>query len=163
MIKSHLEISEILRYMRMGKATPSVELLARIRALLEEAPLKPRTAWKREGDRIWMCGTLGTAFDAWHRRVSILSATDTLIAQAIGTDGIEKVMDAIEDEVRPTLAVGEKLQARRSPGYGTIPLETSREILTKLNATKRLGITLTDSNLLVPSKSVTAFADITRE
>lgn len=162
-MKSKLELSEILRYMRMGTAAPSPELRARIETLLNEAPFQPRTAWTREGDRVWMCGTLGTAFDAWHRRVSILSATDTLIAQAIGTDGIEKVMDAIEDEVKPTLRAGERLLPRRSPGYGTIPLEMSRDILTKLDATTRLGVTLTSSNLLIPSKSVTAFADIIRD
>lgn len=162
-MKSKLELSEILRYMRMGAAAPSPELRARIKTLLDEAPFQPRTAWMREGDRVWMCGTLGTAFDAWHRRVSILSATDTLIAQAIGTDGIEKVMDAIEDEVKPTLRAGERLLPRRSPGYGTIPLEMSRDILTKLNATTCLGVTLTSSNLLIPSKSVTAFADIIRD
>ena len=157
-----LDLAEILRYMRMGRGTPSPELLARINELLREAPLRPKTAWRREGDRVCMCGTLGTAFDAWHRRVSVLSAADALIAQAIGTDGIEKTMDAIEAEVRPTLAPGERLLMRRSPGYGTIPLELSRDILAKLDATKKLGITLTDSFLLVPSKSVTAFADIER-
>ena len=158
-----LDINEILRYMRMGRAAPSPELLSRLNELLCEAPLTPKSAWRREGDRVWMCGTLGTDFDAWHRRVSILSAADALIAQAIGTDAIEKVMDTIEEAVRPTLAENERLLPRRSPGYGELPLEMSRDILIKLNATKRLGITLTATNLLVPSKSVTAFADIERK
>ena len=49
---------------------------------------------------------------------------------------------------------------RRSPGYGTMPLELSREILAKLDATRRIGVALTDSLLLVPSKSVTAICEI---
>ena len=72
-------------------------------------------------------------------------------------------MDALEEEVKATLLEGESLSPRRSPGYGNMPLSFSGEIIAKLNATKILGVSLTASGLMVPSKSVTAICEIKRE
>ncbi len=158
-----LDRREVLRYMRMGKAEPAPTLLARIEALIQEAPLADaKTCWAREGDCVYLCGTLGAQFDTWQRRVALLSATDALISQAIGADGIEKVMDALEDEVRATLAPDEALGMRRSPGYGTMKLSLNSEIIEKTNARQRIGLMLTQTNLLVPTKSVTAIARVER-
>ena len=85
-----------------------------------------------------------------------MSAVDTILAQAIGTAAVEKVIDGIEDEIRSSLAPGEELKKRWSPGYGDKPLSMSREILDKLDARRKIGVSLTGSFLLVPSKSVTA-------
>lgn len=48
------------------------------------------------------------------------------------------------------------LRPRYSPGYGDFPLSCQRMILDGLEAGKRIGITLTDGGLMVPTKSVTA-------
>ena len=69
-------------------------------------------------------------------------------------------MDRLEAEARASLAPGEKLMPRRSPGYGEMPLSLSREIVDRLEATRRIGVAVTDSCLLVPSKSVTAICEI---
>lgn len=143
----------------MGKELPQGELAGRVKLLLFEAPLKPKGAWTPDGDRFLLCGTVGAEFDAWHRRLAVTSATDALIAQAIGTAAVEKVMDGLEEEIRGMLRHGETIRPRRSPGYGELPLELSREILTKLDATRRLGVSLTESLLLVPTKSVTALCE----
>jgi hypothetical protein len=42
-----------------------------------------------------------------------------------------------------------------SPGYGDFPLSVSRDIIEVLDASKRIGICLTDSLFLTPQKSVT--------
>lgn len=157
-----LDYREIGRYMRMGTMPLEGELLRRVEALVAEAPIQPRSVWKREGDRVYLCGTIGAAFDAWQRRLSLFSSADALMAQAIGTTAIEQVMDDLETEIRPTLREGEKLQPRRSPGYGKMPLSLSREILDLLEATHKVGVTLTDSLLLLPSKSVTAICEVVR-
>lgn len=157
-----LDYREIGRYMRMGTMPLEGELLRRVEALVAEAPIQPRSVWKREGDRVYLCGTIGAAFDAWQRRLSLFSSADALMAQAIGTTAIEQVMDDLEAEIRPTLREGEKLQPRRSPGYGKMPLSLSREILDQLEASHKVGVTLTDSLLLLPSKSVTAICEVVR-
>ena len=136
---------------------------ARQAELAREAPVEPRSLAVRDGDRFLLCGTIGAAFDVWQRRLSALSAADGLFAQRIGLEAVERVMDELEEDVRGRLADGEELLPRRSPGYGDLPLALSREILAKLDAPRRIGVAVTESDLLVPSKSVTAICEIKRK
>ena len=141
----------------------SPEVAARRAALEREAPIVPRSVWKRTrlGDRdvVFLCGTIGAEFDAWQRRLSVLSAADALLSQQIGLDAVEAVMDGLENEVKVE-GEGLKLRPRRSPGYGNLPLALSRTIISELDATRKIGVSITDSDLLVPSKSVTAICEI---
>jgi len=128
---------------------------------MESCPIERRGLWLREGSRVYLCGTLGAAFDRWQRARAAVSAAEAYESQKLGLEEIEKVMDALEAEARTAVEKeGLKLLPRQSPGYGKMPLEMSREILAKLDATKRLGVALTDSLLLVPSKSVTAICEV---
>ena len=143
----------------------SPEVTARRAALEREAPIVPRSVWRRTrlGDRdvVFLCGTIGAEFDAWQRRLSVLSAADALLSQQIGLDAVEKVMDELEERSRKEVEVeGKKLKPRRSPGYGDLPLSLSRTILEELDAPRKIGVSITDSDLLVPSKSVTAICEI---
>ena len=143
----------------------SPEVRARRAELEREAPIVPRSVWKRtrfgESDVIFLCGTIGAEFDAWQRRLSVLSAADALLSQQIGLAAVEKVVDEVEERARKEVEVeGRKLKPRRSPGYGDLPLSLSRTILDELDAPRKIGVSITDSNLLVPSKSVTAICEI---
>ena len=68
--------------------------------------------------------------------------------------------DRVDNGLLEVEAEGGKLLPRWSPGYGGRPLALSREILARLDASKRIGVSITDSELLVPSKSVTAVCEI---
>ena len=165
-------LAEIARYMRMGRTLPDGELKERVETLAAaaERAATPRRTWKRVGASWFagripqpkprpaclLCATLGAGFDAWHRRVAATSATDALAAQAIGTAALEKFLDECEGEIRADLAPGETALPRVSPGYGDLPLALSRDILEALDAPRAVGVSLADSLLLVPSKSVTA-------
>ena len=143
----------------------SPEVTARRAALEREAPIVPRSVWKRtrlgDKDVVFLCGTIGAEFDAWQRRLSVLSAADALLSQQIGLDAVEAVMDGLETEVKVKVeGEGLKLRPRRSPGYGDLPLALSSTILTELDAPRKIGVSITDSDLLVPSKSVTAICEI---
>ena len=139
----------------------SPEARVRIAELVRAAPIRPRGVWMRDGDRVLLCCTIGAEFDVWQRRLALTSAADALFSQRIGLDAVEKVMDELEEEARKEVeAEGRALKPRRSPGYGDLPLGLSRAILAKLDATKRIGVSITDSDLLVPSKSVTAICEI---
>ena len=143
----------------------SPEVALRRAELEREAPIASRSTWMRTRlkgvEVVFLCGTIGAEFDAWQRRLSVTSAADALLSQQIGLDAVEKVMDELENEVKVKVeGEGLKLRPRRSPGYGDLPLELSREIINCLDATKRIGVSITDSNLLVPSKSVTAICEI---
>lgn len=132
--------------------------------LLRAAPIQARGVWARTTlggrDVFFLCGTIGAEFDRWQRRLAVMSAADALFSQQIGLDAVERVMDGLEAEIRAALFAGERIGPRWSPGYGAHPLSMSREILDRLDATKRIGVSLTDSLLLVPSKSVTAVCEV---
>ena len=148
----------------------SPEVSARRAALEREAPIVPRSVWKRtrlgDKDVVFLCGTIGAEFDAWQRRLSVLSAADALLSQQIGLAAVEKVMHELEERAREEVegnreeGTGNRLKPRRSPGYGDLPLALSRTILAELDAPRKIGVSITDSNLLVPSKSVTAICEI---
>ena len=143
----------------------SPEVAARRVELEREAPIAARGTWMRTRlkgvDVVFLCGTIGAEFDAWQRRLSVTSAADALLSQQIGLDAVEKVMDELENEVKVKVeGEGLKLRPRRSPGYGDLPIELSRTILAELDAPRKIGVSITDSNLLVPSKSVTAIWEI---
>ena len=154
-----LSFEEIAVYLSCG-GKANKELRRRTMELAAEAPLQPRGIFLRDGDRFLLCGTIGGAFERWHRRLSAVSAADALIAQSIGTAAVEKTMDALEAEIKAALAGGETLQPRRSPGYGNMPLAMNREIIERLDAAKRIGVSFTDSMTLLPSKSVTAVCEV---
>ena len=139
----------------------SPEARVRIAELERAAPIRPHGVWMRDDDRVLLCGTIGAEFDVWQRRLSLTSAADALFSQRIGLDAVERVMDGLEEAARKEVeAEGRSLKPRRSPGYGDLPLGLSRTILAKLDAMKRIGVSITDSDLLVPSKSVTAICEI---
>ena len=177
-----LELADIAQYMRMGRTVPEGALAERIAALRSDAASEIRVArtWRRMPvpphwiaaskalslrlsgcrDVYLVCGTLGAAFDAFQRRVSVMSGADALIVQAVGAAAIEKVMDSIEAEIRTELPQGETLVPRYSPGYGDFPLAAQRELLELLDASRTIGVSLTDSLLMVPSKSVSAVVGV---
>ena len=49
---------------------------------------------------------------------------------------------------------------RYSPGYGDLPLDVQNSFLRALDAQKKIGLTVSENNLLFPRKSVTAIIGI---
>jgi len=66
----------------------------------------------------------------------------------------------VEGEIRQELASGEGLVSRFSPGYGDLPLDYQRTLLSVLDTSRKIGVSLTDSLLMVPSKSVSAIVGV---
>lgn len=49
---------------------------------------------------------------------------------------------------------------RYSPGYGDLPLNSQKDILNALDAQNKIGLTVTDSLILTPTKSITAIIGV---
>ena len=175
-----LPLSAIARYMRMGRQVPEGALAARVEFLRGQAlaVLRPARVWRRvetpirvesaslarhlDGCRsvYLVCGTLGAGIDALQRRVAVTSGADALIVQAIGAAAIEAWMDAVEDEIRLELAPGERLVPRFSPGYGDLSLAYQRTLVAILDTARKIGVSLTETLLMVPSKSISAIIGV---
>lgn len=124
---------------------------------------------------ILLGATIGVEIDRLIARYAHISPAKAVMLQAIGAERIEALCDAFCEEVENTAKARmyankaemeeqnqeiQILRPRFSPGYGDLPLETQRSIVQILNASKNIGMSLNDSLLMSPSKSVTAFVGI---
>ena len=108
-----------------------------------------------------LAATIGPACDMLVRRAGITSAAEASIYQAAGAAAIEAFLDDMNDKLKTEYeAKGLFLRPRFSPGYGDLKLDHQKDWFRLLDITKQIGIELTDSLLMVPTKSVTAIIGI---
>lgn len=139
-----------------GVFTPKVCYLALTKAefFTMFPPSETAKLWTEGCEQIVLfSATVGLGIDRLVNRYSTVSTAKALVLQAIGAERIERLCDLFCEEY-----VGEKqrFQKRFSPGYGDFPLAVQKEIFALLNPFKHIGVTLTDSLLMSPTKSVTA-------
>ena len=107
---------------------------------------------------ILLAATVGARFDRLLLREGRLSPARALLLEAIGAERIEALLDAFAAHMGD--ALGARLSRRVSPGYGDLPLTLQKEIFPLLDCERRLGLTLSDTLLMSPKKSVTALCGI---
>ncbi len=104
-----------------------------------------------------MACTLGLSNEREARRLSATDPTMAALFSAAGSSLVEAVADACSaDVLSNSLGRGFTAGSRFSPGYGDLPLAVQPAIVRVLKADSRLGMTPTESGLVVPAKSVTA-------
>lgn len=101
--------------------------------------------------------TLGLELDRLIQKYSKINPAKAVIMQAMATAAMETLCDAVCREIAEKYG---KIRPRFSCGYGDCPIEMQKDIFRALQVTKNIGITLTDANLMIPTKSVTAFVGI---
>ncbi|MDR1606600.1 MAG: methionine synthase [Streptococcaceae bacterium] len=99
--------------------------------------------------------TLGVEVDRQIRLYQSSELTKGLVLDAACAAYIEKVCDLAEVELAAEFSNYE-LNRRFSPGYGDLSLMVQPQFLTTLAADRQLGISLTETYLMIPRKSVTA-------
>ncbi len=105
-----------------------------------------------------LAATLGIGVERELLRLETLSVTDALLFNAACTVLIEEAADRCQEEIAAkTMCV---ISGRFSPGYGDLPLSLQPEILALSGADKILGLRLTDGDLMVPRKSITAITPL---
>ena len=106
---------------------------------------------------IMMAATIGSKVDLLLRRYSLTQTSRGVVMQAASAEFIESWCNLICDRLKTEYAAkGLFLRPRFSPGYGDFSLENQKNLFQVLQVEKRVGIALTDSLLMLPSKSVTA-------
>jgi hypothetical protein len=109
-----------------------------------------------------MCATLGSAVDYMLLRYGRTDVRHQVVLHACAAAAIEAYCDEIEDKIRAEAKNdGFNTVSRFSPGYGDLSLEYQPLLLRLVQAEKRIGLTATESLVLVPSKSVTALIGFT--
>lgn len=103
--------------------------------------------------------TVGIEIDRLVAKYGRISPSKAVALQALGAERIEAVCDAFCNELKKKYAV---VRPRFSPGYGDLSLEFQRELFSVLDCPRKIGLTLNDSLLMSPTKSVTAIVGICR-
>ena len=81
--------------------------------------------------------------------------------QAAGAMFIEKYVDLLVEFLQEQEALeGNSLRPRYSPGFGDVPLAVQKTFFELLECQKNLALTLNDSLIMSPEKSVTAFVGV---
>lgn len=101
--------------------------------------------------------TVGIEIDRLIKKYSVLSPVKAVIFQAIGAERIESLCNTFCKDLKGEYSV---VAPRFSAGYGDFSLEYQTEIFKILNPEKYIGVTLLDSKLMLPSKSVTAVVGV---
>lgn len=108
--------------------------------------------------------TLGSGVDVLLQRYTRLQMSKAVVMQAAAAAMLETYCDEQNERLKQEyLEQGWYLRPRFSPGYGDFPLENQKPLAAALELNKRIGITLTDSLLMAPSKSVTAVIGASRK
>ena len=180
---------EVLRYAGTGSETPELaQLLTEVIAEAENI-IVPQVCWQSfplsfpEGMSdfgfarvdspslsrhlagcshvVVFAATIGHPLDRLIYRCGKTAPARALLLQAIGAERIEALCDSFQEQIRQDAQTrGLFITDRFSPGYGDLPLEFQREIFRVLDCPRKIGLTLNDSLLMTPSKSVTAIIGI---
>lgn len=111
------------------------------------------------GKAVLFAATLGAGCDRLMARYGAEDITSAAIAQSAGACLIERLCDSICGKIaeeNPGL-----FPVRRfSPGYGDLALETQRVFADLLDCGRAIGLTFTDTMMMIPTKSVTAIVGL---
>ena len=170
---------EALRYLGI-KSDPPPDVARQVeRAMSRLLPLcTPRSVWRifpkdrlpldlpgqdihqllRDCDRVVLFAlTLGPEAELLIHREDLRSPTAALVLDACASAACEQACNDLQTRLEEQLcAEGIYPTDRFSPGYGDLPLTVQAPLLELLDAQKRCGITLSDTFIMTPRKSVTA-------
>lgn len=114
---------------------------------------------------VWFfAATLGPQVDRLLSRTSLTDMSRAVIVQACAASLLEVYCDECCAQLAAEAAEeGLGIRPRFSPGYGNFPISCQRTLLDALEATKRIGLAVTQTMMLTPTKSVTALVGISPE
>lgn len=97
--------------------------------------------------------TIGSGIDALIRRYEITNMVMAMLLDTGASVLAEQAADLAEQEMRERLACF--CTPRFSPGYGDYPVTCQRQILQLADAGRKIGLSLTAGDMMVPHKSIT--------
>ncbi len=108
---------------------------------------------------IVFAATVSAEADKLIRQTAVTDVAGSLAVDCLCSAAIEQLCGKIEELIFSETEVKYRTW-RFSPGYGDLPLTIQKDLLTVLNAQRRIGLTVTESCLMIPSKSVSAIIGI---
>ena len=113
-------------------------------------------------EAILFAATTGMELEQLRRREAVRWLPGALVLDAAATAGVEALCDRFCAD-RAAELTGSFLRPRFSPGYGDLPLQLQQPLLQCLDSSRKIGLSLSQSLLMLPQKSVTAIVGIGTE
>jgi hypothetical protein len=107
-----------------------------------------------------LAATTGISSQRLIEKNSVISPIKGIVTDCVGSATIEAFCDKINLSLSDN---PDFLRPRFSPGYGDLCIDCQRKIVDFLCANKNIGLSLTESLMMVPKKSVTAIIGIGKE
>lgn len=109
-------------------------------------------------DKVILFGaTLGTGVDRLITRTSLTDMAKAAVLQACAAALLEEYCDGCQEKIAEEMETeGRYLRPRFSPGYGDFDISHQEVLMRMLDCAKTIGLTMTDSFMMTPTKSVTA-------
>ena len=106
---------------------------------------------------VFMAATLGLGVDRLLQKYLKLQVSKAVVVQATAAAAMEAYCNQCQKELEARCAEeGLFVRPRYSPGYGDLALGVQESFLQVLKASKAVGIVLTEGDIMLPEKSVTA-------
>lgn len=109
---------------------------------------------------IVFAATAGLELDRLIAGYGSTSPAKAHMLQSLGAERIESLCDSFCEYLKEEFG---NTRPRFSPGYGDFPLEAQRDIFCFLDPPRRIGLSLNDSLLMSPTKSVTAVVGLVKK
>lgn len=113
---------------------------------------------------ILMAATIGNYIEKKIRLYERVDLTRGMILDSVSTTAVEDLCDKVCDLIEKNIIEDfEELTFRYSPGYGDLSLNIQKNFIEVLDATRKIGVNVSEHMLLFPRKSVTAIVGIRKK
>lgn len=113
---------------------------------------------------ILMAATIGNYIEKKIRLYERIDLTRGMILDSVSTTAVEDLCDKVCDLIEKDIIEDfEELTFRYSPGYGDLNLNIQKNFIEVLDATRKIGVNVSEHMLLFPRKSVTAIVGIRKK
>ncbi len=106
---------------------------------------------------VLMAATIGIGVENYIKQLQITDMAKAVIADSCATAAIESYCDEVESKIKEAYPY---ITERFSPGYGDMPIEMQKTFAVLLDTPRKIGLTVTEAEVLLPRKSVTAVIGI---
>ena len=134
-------------------------------AILESNMIMPGNSIKEhlEGceKAVLMAVTISMDVDKLIRTTQITDMTKAIIIDSLASVAVEQACNKVENIFKSELS-DYKQTWRFGVGYGDLPLDVQGGFLQIINAPKTIGLCINKSNMLTPTKSVTAIIGLSK-
>ncbi len=112
-------------------------------------------------EAVLLAATLGPDVETLLMRTQVMDMARALVLDSTASAAIENVCDNFEKDLRADCqSKGLFLTDRFSPGYGDLPIGLQQQLCEVLDTRRRIGLTVSQSGILIPRKSVTAILGV---